>query len=514
MDDFGLRGGRPGGLLACAPRATMQRLVSMAMLALTSAAPQCTDTKDWLNQYGAGCEAYLADGHCNGQGFADGHMWTAGEEYGYPELHCCVCGKDIPEEEKGPCTDTPGWHNQYDSTCADYVKDARCAGKAIRKGNEWAFGAEWKFPEHNCCACGKPADVMPPPSPPSKPPPPPSPPPCFDTPGWSNQYGSSCAAYNEEGHCVAGGFAPAHEWTSGPEFGSPEHNCCICGKLPWPPPHPPPPPVAPHPPPPPPPSPPPPPPPLPPFPSPPPTVCRDECPFVKNGICQDGGHKSKGASCAYGTDCTDCGPRNLHPPLPPPLPLPPPPAPQPPIVRHSRPRPSPPLPPPPLPPPPPPPETPLILFGVTTVELPSSGAPAPGSSAAPTAATDANADKLQSVTAASGVLMRAGMSLASEGGAAIAAHASTAVQAAADQVVHSAGLTPEQGQLVGVLIGTSVGVLLLCCVRCWCSSGKRARRRGSRQQHARLVGSPGYADEAGYDSYDDADFTPRREPYW
>ena len=77
----------------------MQRLVSMAMLALTSAAPQCTDTKDWLNQYGAGCEAYLADGHCNGQGFADGHKWTAGEEYGYPELHCCVCGKDVPEEK-------------------------------------------------------------------------------------------------------------------------------------------------------------------------------------------------------------------------------------------------------------------------------------------------------------------------------------------------------------------------------------------------------------------------------
>ena len=498
----------------------MHRLFSMSFLALTFAAPQCTDTEDWINQYGAGCEAYLSDGHCNGQGFVGGREWTAGEEYGNPEVHCCICGKDIPEEEKGACTDTPDWHNQFDSTCDDMVKDARCAGKALRKGNEWAGGVEWKFPEHNCCACGKPADVMPPPLPPSKPPTPPSPPPCFDTPGWSNQYGSSCVAYNDEGHCASGGIAPAHEWTAGPEFGSPEHNCCVCGKLPWPPPRPPPPPplpVAPRPPPPPPPLPPPPPPPLPPFPSPPPTACRDECPFVKNGVCQDGGHKSKGSSCAYGTDCTDCGPRTLHPPLPPPQPLPPPPAPQPPIARHSRPKPSPPLPPPPLPlpppppPPPPPPATPFILFGVTSVELPSSGAPALGSSAA---ATAASAEKLQSVTAAAGVVMRAGVSIASEGGAVIVAHATTAVQEAADQVALSAGLTPEQGQLVGILIGTSIGVLLLCCVRCWCYSGKRGRRRSSRQQHARLVGSPGYGDEAGYDSYDDADFTPRREPYY
>ena len=64
--------------------------------------------------------------------------------------------------------------------------------------------------------------------------------PCHDTPGWSNQYGSSCAAYNEEGHCAQGGIAPAHEWAGGTEFGSPEQNCCACGKLPWPPPRPPP----------------------------------------------------------------------------------------------------------------------------------------------------------------------------------------------------------------------------------------------------------------------------------
>ena len=75
-----------------------------------------------------------------------------------------------------------------------------------------------------------------------------------------------------------------------------------------------------------------------------------------------------------------------------------------------------------------------------------------------------------------GVVFRSGVSLASEGGASFAAHATTAVQEAADQVVLNAGLTAEQGQLVGVLIGTAVGVLMLCCVRvCRCH---RADRRG------------------------------------
>ena len=145
------------------------------------------------------------------------------------------------------------------------------------------------------------------------------------------------------------------------------------------------------------------------------------------------------------------------------------------------------------------------MFGVTSVELPSFGTPTQAEAAAATAAT---AKKLHSVTGAAGAVFRSGMSLASVGGAAFAAHATTAVQEAADQVVLSAGLTSEQGQLVGVLIGTSVGVLLLCCVRaCWCSAAKRARRRNGRQQHARLVD-----DEAGYDSYDDdAEYTPRRE---
>ena len=129
---------------------------------------------------------------------------------------------------------------------------------------------------------------------------------------------------------------------------------------------------------------------------------------------------------------------------------------------------------------------------------------------AATAATAATAEKLRSVTGAAGVIFRSGMSLASEGGAAFAAHATTVVQEAADQVVLNAGLTPEQGQLIGILVGTSVGTVLLWCLRCWCRSAKRGRRRSGRQQHARLVD-----DEAGYDSYDDAaEYTQRREPWY
>ena len=63
-------------------------------------------------------------------------------------------------------------------------------------------------------------------------------------------------------------------------------------------------------------------PPSPPPPSPPsaPTLCTNEClahssgrggPFANNSFCQDGADDPRvtGTTCAYGTDCTDCGPR-------------------------------------------------------------------------------------------------------------------------------------------------------------------------------------------------------------
>ena len=200
--------------------------VALALAALPAVTPQCQDTEGWTNRFGADCDAYLHDGHCNGYRFVAGHEWTAGDGYDNPELHCCICGKGLPPEQfKQSCTDTPGWHNQYDSDCATYVTDKRCAAKAMRPGNEWAGGAEWNWPEHNCCACGKKPEVAPPPAPP----------PCADTPGWTNPWGSTCATYVADGHCVDGTVAEEHEWTQGKEFGNPERNCCACGKLPWPP---------------------------------------------------------------------------------------------------------------------------------------------------------------------------------------------------------------------------------------------------------------------------------------
>lgn len=124
--------------------------------------------------------------------------------------------------------------------------------------------------------------------------------------------------------------------------------------------------------------------------------------------------------------------------------------------------------------------------------------PAPGAPAA-----DETLAKLHGVEEAAGAVLRSGASLASEGGAALAAQASTAVQLAADRVVAEAGLTPEQGQLVGIGIGTAAGVLLLCCARlCWCylaadegGGGQKGRRRRAaeqrRAQRARLVPAEG-----------------------
>jgi hypothetical protein len=42
----------------------------------------------------------------------------------------------------------------------------------------------------------------------------------------------------------------------------------------------------------------------------PPRTCLDTCASIYDGQCQDGGDGSVGNSCAFGTDCSDCGVRN------------------------------------------------------------------------------------------------------------------------------------------------------------------------------------------------------------
>ena len=82
-----------------------------------------------------------------------------------------------------------------------------------------------------------------------------------------------------------------------------------------------------------------------------PTLCDDTCYYARTGSCDDGGPNDDNSwysgLCAYGTDCTDCGPREAFSPSPPPpspSPAHPPCAPG--LV--------------PLPPPPPPPSPPTI----------------------------------------------------------------------------------------------------------------------------------------------------------
>ena len=72
-------------------------------------------------------------------------------------------------------------------------------------------------------------------------------------------------------------------------------------------------------------------------------LCNDNCtahsrgfggPYGNNSFCQDGAagdDKVTGNTCAYGTDCTDCGRRYMMPPSAPPSQPPPPPS-QPPLT--------------------------------------------------------------------------------------------------------------------------------------------------------------------------------------
>ena len=78
--------------------------------------------------------------------------------------------------------------------------------------------------------------------------------------------------------------------------------------------------------------------------------CEDDCHWVNDGECDDGGEGSVHSACYYGADCSDCGPRIGRPPPPPSPPEPPSPPPWSPWPPDS----PPPPPSPPSPPPPPP----------------------------------------------------------------------------------------------------------------------------------------------------------------
>merc|ERR1740124_875505 len=199
----------------------------------------------------------------------------------------------------------PGGPYGNNSFCQD-------GGEDNATGASCAYGTD-------CTDCG-PRYKSPPPSPPSPPPKM-----CDNT--CLSPFGNESKQYTTNGLCQDG-----HTGADGAQcaLGTDCDDCGARDYLPPPPPPPsPPPPLAP----------PPSPPPSSP-PTPPPMLCSDEClahssgpggPYGNNSFCQDGSDGAVGASCAYGTDCTDCGPHYKFPPPspPPPPPSPPPPSPSP-----------------------------------------------------------------------------------------------------------------------------------------------------------------------------------------
>ena len=67
----------------------------------------CEDEPGWRNPYGRGCEDYarrvtpaaageggvVAGGWCEGGRLKPEAAWAGGSQYGWPERHCCACGR-------------------------------------------------------------------------------------------------------------------------------------------------------------------------------------------------------------------------------------------------------------------------------------------------------------------------------------------------------------------------------------------------------------------------------------
>ena len=61
----------------------------------------CDDTTGWLNGHGQGCKSYAQKWCAAGKAKPDAE-WTLGEIFKFPESNCCICGKDKPQTRKFP----------------------------------------------------------------------------------------------------------------------------------------------------------------------------------------------------------------------------------------------------------------------------------------------------------------------------------------------------------------------------------------------------------------------------
>merc|ERR1719238_852948 len=108
------------------------------------------------------CAKYTEKGWCADGKAVAGSEWTLGAKYQFPEENCCACGKAVPAAEAitaagaPACVDDEAFDNGHGMNCAKYTEKGWCAGGEVVAGSEWTLGAKYKFPEENCCVCGKP----------------------------------------------------------------------------------------------------------------------------------------------------------------------------------------------------------------------------------------------------------------------------------------------------------------------------------------------------------------------
>lgn len=104
----------------------------------------CVDTPEWANQDGHGCGVYVQNDFCaRGVAFPGDNGWGFGDDWNNPEESCCECGK-------GTCQDNPvDWkYNHFH--CHEYALNKWCENGSISN----LGGEDFGYPEHHCCVCG------------------------------------------------------------------------------------------------------------------------------------------------------------------------------------------------------------------------------------------------------------------------------------------------------------------------------------------------------------------------
>ena len=93
-------------LAVWAPAISYFHIPAWAIIALLTpgATAACVDTRGWKQKWGKGCDTYENDGHCANGAVVEGHAWSVGADFNFPEQHCCACGKKAAEH----CDETRG----------------------------------------------------------------------------------------------------------------------------------------------------------------------------------------------------------------------------------------------------------------------------------------------------------------------------------------------------------------------------------------------------------------------